>query len=105
LSEELDGFISIGTKQRLSVVKSWTAGAEDRIFSAQEAVAVGLADRFAETFTADQAPAVTATGTEAPTEDEVAWQKWLANWPAVTVRDRERFLRSMSAWLVHKVRT
>jgi ATP-dependent protease ClpP protease subunit len=100
ISAKIKSILKDRTGRPDSVLDSWLDSGKDFYFTAQEGIDAGLAD---EIFTAPPVSPLDPAHYDNPT-DEAEFFRLLKTFPAVHVRDRAKFLRGVSAWLVHHVR-
>ncbi|HEY3853356.1 MAG TPA: ATP-dependent Clp protease proteolytic subunit [Verrucomicrobiae bacterium] len=102
LSGRIVDTIQKRTGQPTAVVEGWLS--KGTFFGASEAVSLRLADAvIAEDSSAPLTSFPVGDG-DLLTEDEREFREFMGRFEAVNVRDPDKFLRSMFAWLVHKVR-
>jgi len=99
----LRAVLAARTGQPAAVLEGWLDG-RDHYFTAQEAVAAGLAD---EVFSAPVSVCFQTHGNrlkaaqDSPTADEALFNDFLRAFGRVHVRNRQRFTRDLCAWAVH----
>ncbi|HEX3988101.1 MAG TPA: ATP-dependent Clp protease proteolytic subunit [Verrucomicrobiae bacterium] len=88
------------TGQPDAIIDTWFDSGKDFYFTAQEAVDAGLAD---EIFTAPPLSPLDPANFDNAT-DEAEIFRLLNTFPAIRVKDRAKFIRNISAAIVHKTR-